>query len=131
MKIKVSIITTVIMLVALLGNFLQPAKSVRASGTITTGMNQSQTEEGIRQLGNAASNKCTLKTSVSSKGVTVKWSVSKKKASSFKNVQIKVATKKNMKSAKTYKFSKSTAKKGSYQFTVKSGQVKANTTYYI
>ncbi len=131
MKIKVSIITTAIVLVALLGNFLQPAKSVRASGTIITGINQSQAAESIRQFGSSASNKCTLKTSVSSKGVTVKWSVSNKKKSSFKNVQIKVATKKNMKSARTYKFSKSTAKKGSYQFTIKSGKVKANTTYYI
>lgn len=133
MKVKVSIVTTAILLIGLFGNFLPQSVPVSAE-EIAIGLDQSpvlEVSEMIHQLGSSASNKCTLKTSVSSKGVTVKWSVSKKKKSSFKNVQIKVATKKNMKSAKTYKFSKSTAKKGSYQLTVKSGKVKANTTYYI
>ena len=131
MKVKVSIVTTAILVIGLLGNFLsESVMPVSAEEIGAIGLSK-PIVESIHQVGKSASNKCTLKTSVSSKGVTVKWSVSKKKKSSFKNVQIKVATKKSMKSAKTYKFGKSTAKKGSYQLTVKSGKVKANKTYYI
>lgn len=131
MKVKVSIVTTAILVIGLLGNFLsESVVPVSAEEIGAIGLSK-PIVESIHQVGKSASNKCTLKTSVSSKGVTIKWSVSKKKKSSFKNVQIKVATKKSMKSAKTYKFGKSTAKKGSYQLTVKSGKVKANKTYYI
>lgn len=75
-------------------------------------------------------NKCSVKTSGNKKAITIKWSTRAKK-SSIKGVQIKLATKKSMKGAKTYKFGKKIARKMSYKFTVKSGKISKNKTYYV
>lgn len=74
--------------------------------------------------------KCSVRTSANKKAITIKWSTKAKK-SSIKGVQIKIATKKGMKGAKTYKFGKKTARKMLYKFTVKSGKILNDKTYYI
>ena len=73
---------------------------------------------------------CTIEVLAKKKAIKVKWSSGAKK-SSIKGVQIKVATKKNMKGAKTYKFGKENAQKMSYLFTVKNGKISNNKTYYV
>lgn len=75
-------------------------------------------------------NKCSITVSATKKTITVKWNTNVKK-SSIKEAQIKVATKKNMKKAKTYKFSKKKAQKKSYKFTLKSGKITKNKKYYF
>jgi len=77
-----------------------------------------------------SNDKCSVKTSGNKKAITIKWSTRAKK-SSIKGVQIKLATKKSMKGAKTYKFGKKIARKMSYKFTVKSGKISKNKTYYV
>ena len=78
----------------------------------------------------AQSKNCTIKVLANKKAIKVKWNSGMKK-SSIKGVQIKVATNKNMKDVKTYKFSKEKAQKMLCFFTVKSGEISKNKTYYF
>lgn len=78
----------------------------------------------------SATNNCLVTASASKKAITIKC-ISSVKKSSIKGMQVKVATKKSMKNATTYKLDKKEAQKMSYQFTVKSGKIAKNKTYYF
>ncbi len=77
-----------------------------------------------------AANSCLVTAAASKKAITIKW-ISSVKKSSIKGMQVKVAAKKNMKDAMTYKLDKKEAKKMSYKFTVKSGKIAENKDYYF
>lgn len=77
-----------------------------------------------------ATNNCLVTASASKRAITIKC-ISSVKKSSIKGMQVKVATKKSMKNATTYKLDKKEAQKMSYKFTVKSGKVVENKTYYF
>lgn len=77
-----------------------------------------------------AANRCIINVSANNKAINIKW-ISGKKKSLIKNVQIRVATSKKMKDAKTYTFDKKRAQKMSYKFTVKSGKITKHKTYYF
>lgn len=78
----------------------------------------------------ASKNHCIITAVVNKRAITVKWIAGVEKYF-IKGVQIKAATKKNMKGAKTYEFDKKMAQKMSYKFTVKSGKITENTNYYF
>lgn len=77
-----------------------------------------------------AENRCIIKASANNKAINIKW-ISGKKKSLIKNVQIRVATSKKMKNAKTYTFDKKRAQNMTYKFTVKSGKIIKHKTYYF
>lgn len=77
-----------------------------------------------------ATNNCFVTAAATNKAITIKW-ISSVKKSSIKGMQVRVATKKNMKDATTYKLDKKVAQKMSYKFTVKSGKISENKTYYF
>lgn len=77
-----------------------------------------------------AKSNCLVTATASEKAITIKW-ISSVKKSSIKGMQVKVATRKNMKDAVTYRFGKKWAQEMSYKFTVKSGKIAENKTYYF
>lgn len=77
-----------------------------------------------------AENRCIIKTSSNNEAINIEW-ISGKKKSLIKNVQIRVATSKKMKNAKTYTFDKKRAQKMNYKFTVKSKKITKHKTYYF
>lgn len=73
---------------------------------------------------------CMITTSARKNAIIIQWNLGVRK-SSVKGAQIKVATKKNMKDAKIYKFGKEKAQKMSYEFTIQSGKIAKNKNYYF
>lgn len=103
------------------------AASVSATAPASNNNGVSFIKSTIQKYG--ASVTPTLKTSASKTDIKVKWSGIKK--SKIKGAQIKYATSKSLKGAKTIKLNKTKAKKMSYSFTTASKKIVKGSTYYF